>query len=170
MKSEFERIEDDNYQTIDDRCIKALVARSAFYPSQSYVDCCSPNGSGIVKSLQSMGFSARGAPDAFDNEIICDWIVSNPPYKRSIVDKIIYRQLQRIEDSQVDAVAMLLRTGFDHAKTRLPMFGENRYYCGQIKMLFRPKWFEDGDKTPIHNYVWHVWSKGWDSSPRVWYW
>ena len=169
VKSKFERLENDNYQTLDARCVKALVERLSVPYDMSYIDCCAPNGSGIVTHLTSLGFNARGVPDAFADEIVGDWIVSNPPYKRNIVDKIIYRQLQRIVDNQVGTVAMLLRTGFDHAKTRYPMFGGNHRYCGQLKMLFRPKWFEDGDKTPIHNYVWHLWDKNWNKPPQVWY-
>jgi len=169
VRSGRKRLENDDYQTVDHRCIDALVETIKL--QGTCVDVCSPNGSGIIQRLIEKNYKAFGINDAFTDVVFADWIVSNPPYKRNIVDKIICRQLQRIVDNQVIGVAMLLRTAFDHAKTRKNMFVNNQYYAGQIKMLFRPKWFEDGDKTPIHNYVWHIWAKNWVGNyPRVWYW
>src|SRR3990167_3938394 len=163
------RIEYDNYQTIDPRCVLALVS---LIKLSNVVDVCSPNGSGIVELLKFAGVPACGISDAFQDNINADWIVFNPPYKRGIVDRIVQRQLDRIENKEVKGVALLVRTQFDHAKTRWNMFAANTEYAGQIKMLFRPKWFEDGESTPIHNYVWHIWGEYKISGypPRVWYW
>ena len=169
VRSGRERLVDDNYQTIDPRCILALTS---LIKITNAVDVCSPNGSGIVDELQEKGIPACGISDAFEEIVSGDWIVTNPPYQRSIVDKIVNRQIERVESGQVKGLAILVRTQFDHAKTRWGMFAANTSYAGQIKMLFRPKWFEDGESTPIHNYVWHIWGEykivGYPA--RIWYW
>lgn len=154
VHSNYERIADDNYQTIDTRCVHGLVESIGI--SGDIVDCCSPSGSGIVKELNNLLYSARCIGDAF-SDFRCDWIASNPPYKKGVVDNIIKRQIERIEKNDVVGVAMLLRTNFDHAKSRNVLF-EHPLYWGQIKLRFRPYWTEERTASPIHNYVWHVWT------------
>ena len=154
VHSSFDRIEDDNYQTIDKRCVYALG--NAWAISETICDVCSPNGSGILNTLSELGFRGSfGLSDAFA-PVECEWIVSNPPYKRGLVDKIIAAQLDRLGD--VKGVAMLLRNNFAFAKSRWDMFAGNPYYACEIKMLFRPWWSEDRKAQPIHNYVWHIWT------------
>jgi len=174
VRSGHERIANDNYQTVDPRCVQALIETlpNAFHDT-FITDVCSPSGSGIVDYFSTIGWHSSGIPDAFGRVDNYGWVVSNPPYERSKVDKIINRQIERIDSKEVHSVAMLLRTGFDHAKTRVNMFEFNEHYAGQIKMLFRPVWFLDTETTPIHNYVWHIWSNNIfvrHDFPRVWYW
>lgn len=158
VHSNYERIENDDYQTIDKRCVYAL--NDSIRLSSIICDCCSPNGSGIVDTLNELGFYAFGVPDAFQENIDAHFIVSNPPYKRGIVDKIVYAQINRIGvmGSKVKTVAMLLRNNFAFAKSRWNMFEKNPYYAMEIKMLFRPWWSAERKAQPIHNYVWHIWS------------
>lgn len=165
VKSNFERIADDNYQTIDKRCVYALENSIRLWGV--VVDCCSPSGSGIVDTLKELGINAIGVPDAFGH-IVSDWIVSNPPYKRGLVDEIINAQIERI-GTDVNGVCMLLRSNFDFAKSRYKMF-TSPYYYGQIHMMFRPWWSEDRTAQPIHNYVWHIWRLGAAKEPVVKYW
>jgi len=157
VRSNYERIKDDNYQTIDERCIKALIYKYPITTISPIIDVCAPNGSSIVDSLLKQGFKSFGVSDAFMDGIEADWIITNPPYKRNMVDKIIERQIRRIEQKEVFSLAVLLRTSFDHAITRQHLFN-NRYYAGQFKLLFRPYWSEERKASPIHNYVWHIWS------------
>lgn len=168
MHSGYARIANDDYKTIDPRCTYALLQH--FRPRLA-VDVCAPSGSGIVDTLQACGVEAFGAPDAFADDIFSDWIVSNPPYTRGLVDKIIWRQLDRLRAGDVNAVAMLMRWGFDHALTRTKMFAENPLYFGQIKTLFRPQWVEKrpGDKQPFHPFVWHIFMKRLRDWPVVMY-
>lgn len=165
VQSNFPRIADDNYQTVDSRCVRALV--ETINITGEIVDCCSLNGSGIVSFLTYMGYQASGVSDAF---ILFggDWVVSNPPYKRGIVDKIIWAQIKRI-NNPCEGVAMLLRNNFDFAKSRYEMFTHPTYY-GQIHMMFRPWWSESRDAQPIHNYVWHIWRMDAPALPVVHYW
>lgn len=165
VHSNFERRENDHYPTIDPRCVDGLVHYIGI--AGDIVDCCAPSGSGIVDSLTKMEYSARCIPDAF-SDFCCDWIVSNPPYKKGMVDKIIEKQISRIESKETFGVAMLLRTNFDHAKTRKHLFEHPNYY-GQIKLCFRPYWTEDRKHSPIHNFVWHIWSSVTLNNPVVRY-
>lgn len=155
VHSSYARIPDDNYQTIDQRCVDAFLKH--YDPVDSLiVDVCAPNGSGIVERFQELGYNAVGCKDAFMSGIKARWIVTNPPYKKGLVDRIMRRQIKRIKDGEVIAVAALLRTNFDHAKGRTDMF-DSVYYYGQIKMRFRPWWSVERKASPIHNYVWHIW-------------
>ena len=170
VQSGYERIVDDNYQTIDPRCVRALIDTIYISRQARIVDCCAPNGSGIVDQLQNLSYIAYGIEDAFEY-VKSDWIVSNPPYKRGIVDKIIKAQINRL--GETTGVAMLLRNNFDFAKSRYNMFTSPFYY-GQIHMLFRPIWIKPvpGEKKiePIHNFVWHIWKANYPVEPVVKYW
>lgn len=166
VHSNYPRIKDENYQTVDSRCVRALVDSIHISRQLRIIDCCSPNGSGIVDGLTHLDYIAYGVSDAF-GDIYADWIVSNPPYKRELVDKIINAQIGRI--GNVEGVAMLLRNNFDFAKSRYGMF-TTPYYYGQIHMMFRPWWSEDKKAQPIHNFVWHIWRMGAGKEPVVKYW
>lgn len=166
VHSRYKRIQDDNYQTVDPRCVHALA--DTIKLSGKIVDCCSPHGSKLVDALKDYGFkNAIGVGDAF-GFIKADWIVSNPPYRKGLVDAIINAQLNRL--GEVHGVCMLLRNNFDFAKSRWSMFAANPFYYGQIHMLFRPKWFTDDKASPIHNFVWHIWRLGVSGKPVVEYW
>jgi hypothetical protein len=131
------------------------------------VDCCSPSGSGIVTRLTEKGYFCGGVADAF-SDFDCSWVASNPPYNKKVVDKIIWKQVNRLPD--ILGVCMLLRSNFDFAKSRWDLFAGNPYYYGQIHMLFRPYWSENREASPIHNYVWHVWYHKPSDIKRVLYW
>lgn len=171
VRSGHARVKDDNYQTVDPRCVKALIETINIPKTKAIVDCCSPNGSGILQSLSDFEYKNLTGLDLYYQNAWCDWNIFNPPYERNLVDKIILTQIDNLNGGMTkDGVACLLRTGFDHAKTRKPIFKDCKHYAGQIKMLFRPVWFLDTDTTPIHNYVWHIWMKDWCKPPTVWYW
>jgi len=155
VHSNYSRAADDFYPTIDERCIYGFLEH--YQPAGLCVDICAPNGSGIVKTLNECGYRAIGLPDAFADNIRADWIVTNPPYSRPLVDEIITRQIKRVEALEVYGLAILLRANFDFAKSRVSMFSHPTY-AGQIKLRFRPWWSESRKHQPIHNYVWQLWT------------
>lgn len=165
--SNYARVEDDNYQTIDPRCVAALM--DCVQIIGRVVDCCAPSGSKIVEEMTKLGIMATGVSDAL-GDIYADWIVTNPPYKRGLVDQILNRQIERVRCNEVTGFATLMRNNFDFAKSRWDMF-TNTLYAGQVHMMFRPWWSEDKKAQPIHNYVWHIWrnDKAFDL-PVVLYW
>lgn len=154
VHSGYKRAADDHYPTIDERCIYGLLEHVS--PRGLCVDPCAPSGSGIVDTLVKCGYESIGKPDAFA-EFEAGWIVSNPPYKRGVVDTIIRHQINRLVEGEVFGVAMLLRLGFDCAAKRVGMFRDCPFYYGQVRLMFRPWWSESRESSPIHNYVWHVW-------------
>lgn len=167
VHSNFERVEGDFYPTIDERCVYGFLEH--FSPDGLCVDMCAPDGSGIVNTLLDCGIQAECVTDAFQTGIVAQWGVTNPPYDRKVVDKIILRQIERVKRLELWGLAVLLRTNFDHAKSRQVMFKNCPYYHGQIKLLFRPWWSENHDKQPIHNYVWHIWLANNGTRPITYY-
>lgn len=165
--SNYKRLEDDNYKTIDVRCIFGLVEH---FPNLGIVaDPCSRDGSGIVGMLNGIGYTAFGWSDAFcESSTIANWIVTNPPYSRNLVDKIIDRQILRLASNEIEGLAILLRANFDFAKGRREMFSKPLYF-GQIRLRFRPWWTESRKAQPIHNYVWHIWKRSSNEHPIVFY-
>jgi hypothetical protein len=176
MNSGRPRIKDDDYKTVDPRCVLSLLE---YFPlNGKIIDPCSPTGSGITDTLKiAMRFAGKeveGSSDAFSDHK-CDWIVSNTPYKRPLVDQMLNHFINELKWGNVTTgIALLYRTNFDHASTRRIFFRFEPHYYGQIKMMFRPRWFEkhEGDKTPFHNFVWHIWLKeiaSYNSDPIVMY-
>jgi len=154
VHSGYPRFEDDNYQTVDARCVYGFLQH--FQPRGVCIDVCAPGGSGIVDALTECGYDAHGIGDAFVENVNGDWVITNPPYKRGLVDDIVKRQIKRVADKEILGFAALLRSYFDHAKGRAEMF-DSEVYLGQIKLRFRPWWTDERKAVPIHNYVWHVW-------------
>jgi len=167
VKSNYARVPNDYYPTIDPRCVDALL--SCIDIKLKCADVCAPNGSGIVDRLIERGENAICIADAFCDFVPAFWIVTNPPYKRGMVDAIIQRQIERIEKQNLFGLVVLLRSTFDHAKSRACMFADNPFYYGQVKLLFRPWWSDDHKASPIHNYCWHIWKRGRQTRPVVLY-
>lgn len=173
VKSNYPRVPGDYYPTIDPRCVNSLLQCVSIRKDLVIFDVCAPQGSGIIDALQEKGrFNSFCKPDAFEKFIAADWVVTNPPFTRPLVDQIIERQIERVRHNEVSGIACLLRSNFDHAKSRQRIFKDEPLYFGQIKMLFRPLWFKVKKKGPIHNYVWHIWHhslEGRAGSPFVMY-
>ncbi len=165
VHSGYERRADDNYQTLDSRCIDALLA--TWPVTGRIVDCCAPQGSGIVDRLVALGHDAHGAADAF-GDFKADWIVTNPPYKRGLVDEIAEAAIARVRERETQGAAFLMRANWDFAASRAGLF-DRRWYAGQTRMRFRPYWSAERKSSPIHNFVWHVWQST-DGEPVVRYW
>lgn len=165
VKSNFERVAGDFYPTIDTRCVHALV--KSIKIDGPIVDCCAPDGSGIVDELVKLGYRAFGVPDAFA-DISARWVITNPPYSKDIVLKILESQVARVQNLTYWGFASLMRTGFDHGKRYSHLF-KSPFYAGQIKLLFRPWWSENHSQAPIHNFVWHVWEHDTYGGPWVKY-
>lgn len=169
VHSGYERNAEDHYPTIDERCTYALLEH---FPLQGRViDICAPTVSGITQVLRTQGAEVLDWPDAFTpwDYRPTDIIVTNPPYSRPTVDRILDYAKHLVEQETITAAAFLMRTNFDHAQSRKQFF-TTRSYHGQIKLLFRPWWSEERQAHPIHNYVWHIWrARRPAAPPSVWY-
>lgn len=158
VHSNYERRPDDHYPTIDPRCIRALLDT---WDQVRYdiVDCCAPNGSGLIDELRRLGHGTPRCTSTVDLTGETDWIVTNPPYVRGIVDDIAQAIIRKIEDRDVIGAALLMRANWDMAARRTELFASH-LYAGQTRMRFRPWWSEERKAQPIHNYAWHVWMQG----------
>jgi hypothetical protein len=81
-------------------------------------------------------------------------IITNPPY--SVATEFIERALKLTRENG-GLVAMLLRTDFDHAKSRRHLFAENIAFTRKIVLTKRIQWFEDSKSSPSFNHAWFMW-------------
>jgi len=81
-------------------------------------------------------------------------IVTNPPY--GLAEQFIQHAL-RLTCAQKGLVGMLLRTDYDHAKTRRHLFGDCPTFAKKVVLTRRIRWFEDSTGNPSFNHAWFVW-------------
>lgn len=82
-----------------------------------------------------------------------DAIITNPPYE--LATEFIDHALALIAPRGI--VAMLLRTDFDHAKTRSRLFADCPAFAKKVVLTKRIKWFEDSKGQPSFNHAWFIW-------------
>ncbi len=81
-------------------------------------------------------------------------IVTNPPF--GLAEKFIVHALDLMKP-QCGMVAMLLRTDYDHAKTRKYLFAEHPAFAKKLVLTKRIVWFERPGAAPSFNHAWFVW-------------
>jgi hypothetical protein len=67
------------------------------------------------------------------------------------------------------AQAMLLRTDFDHAKTRRHLFGESTSFAKKLVLTKRIRWIEGSTGSPSFNHSWMIWDKQHYGAPSIAY-
>lgn len=87
-----------------------------------------------------------------------DAIITNPPYE--LAQQFIEHAL-RLMEPVGGLVAMLLRTDFDHAKSRSHLFRDCPAFARKVVLVKRILWFDPGPgakgKSPSFNHAWFVW-------------
>lgn len=93
-------------------------------------------------------------------------IITNPPYDIAVefIDRAI-----RLQKAEAGLVAMLLRTDFDHARTRSRLFGDCPSFAKKVVLTKRIKWFEDGKGSPSFNHAWFIWDHQHEGPPTLAY-
>lgn len=134
-------------------------------------------GSGkMVRALQSYSNYVLGS-DIVDGcdflKAVClpdgprwDAIITNPPYESAQV--FICQALTLMKDNR-GLVAMLLRTDFDHAKTRAHLFAEHPAFSKKVVLTKRIRWFEDSKGSPSFNHAWFIWNWRHQGAPTLAY-
>lgn len=91
-----------------------------------------------------------------------DAVITNPPYEyaREFIEKAL---------DIADCVAMLLRTDYDHAKTRSFLFAECPSFAKKVVLTKRIKWFEDSKGQPSFNHAWFIWNSTHSGPPTLAY-
>jgi hypothetical protein len=98
----------------------------------------------------------------------CHCIITNPPY--ALAREFCEHALKLTEPVR-GAVAMLLRTDFDHAKSRTHLFRDCPAFAMKIVLLKRIVWFtEDNGKpkaSPSFNHAWYLWNWSHKGAPTM---
>lgn len=96
-------------------------------------------------------------------------IITNPPYQHAT--EFIEKALDLT--GNVGKVAMLLRTDFDHAKSRFHLFRDHPAFACKLVLTKRIVWFEppkgEKGKSPSFNHAWYVWDWEHDGPPIIKY-
>lgn len=99
-------------------------------------------------------------------------IITNPPYALAcefIWQAICLMRVQKPDGNYTGGlVAMLLRTDFDHAKSRLHLF-ERAQFSKKVVLTKRIKWFEDSKGQPSFNHAWFIWDWRHSGPPTIAY-
>lgn len=125
-------------------------------------------GGKMVSALRSLGYNvfdtdATRGHDFLKDEVDAQWwkdgwvmdaIVTNPPY--GLAQRFIEHAIEYIEPAG-GVVAMLLRTDYDHAKTRQHLFGDCKVFARKVVLTRRIQWFEQKVASPSYNHAWFVW-------------
>lgn len=97
-------------------------------------------------------------------------IVTNPPY--DLAPEFIEQALRLMEPAH-GFVAMLLRTDFDHAKSRAHLFRDCPAFAKKLVLTKRIVWFEPEPgakgKSPSFNHAWFIWDWRHDGPPIIAY-
>ena len=105
------------------------------------------------------GYDFLNPPSA---DYTADAIITNPPYE--FAQQFIQRSLDVCQ-----VVAMLLRTDFDHAKSRQHLFGARPHFAKKIVLTKRIRWFEDSKGSPSFNHAWFIWDWRHKGAPTLAY-
>jgi hypothetical protein len=97
-----------------------------------------------------------------DNSYGCTAVITNPPY--GLAQEFIEHSLKL-----VGLTAMLLRTDFDHAKSRKHLFGDCKPFARKLVLTKRIVWFEPAKASPSFNHAWFIWDRKHEGPPTLAY-
>ena len=99
-----------------------------------------------------------------------DAIITNPPYE--LATEFCEHALKLMEPVG-GLVAMLLRTDFDHAKSRTHLFRDCPAFAKKLVLMKRIAWFveENGrpKASPSFNHAWYIWDWKHEGPPTIGY-
>lgn len=99
-----------------------------------------------------------------------DAIITNPPYE--LATEFCDHALALMEPVS-GLVAMLLRTDFDHAKSRSHLFRDCPAFAKKLVLTKRIVWFEPEPgakgKSPSFNHAWFIWDWKHEGAPTLAY-
>ena len=156
--SGYARIERDAYET-PEWVTLALVPQLPFMNTRTIWEPACGSGK-MLRALRSRGISVYGSDvtDGLDflktTETETDAIITNPPYE--LASEFCTHAIALMQ-SHKGLVAMLLRTDFDHAKTRQHLFGGCPQFAKKLVLTKRIQWFEHSTASPSFNHAWFIW-------------
>lgn len=169
--SGYERKERDLYET-PEWVTHALVNGHVRRVSHVWEPAC---GSGkMVRALGVLDSTVTGTDIVLGYDFLranftpdgCDSIITNPPYE--FATEFIVKALSLMLVPR-GLVAMLLRTDFDHAKTRAYLFADCPQFAKKVVLTKRIKWFEESKGQPSFNHAWFIWDWRHEGRPTMAY-
>jgi hypothetical protein len=175
--SQFERIENDGYLTIDAHWLIPALLRSV--PIEGRVLEPAAGRGHLSLELRRAGIDVTSFDlHRYANPLVHDigvgdirglttlegfaWVITNLPYGEL---KELATHLIGLGVRDRCGVALLVRAEWLFPKARRHLVHEHPHFAGAVMLTARPRWFERGDDDagPRHNFVWAVWS----GTPRV---
>ena len=112
----------------------------------------------MVRALEDNFYTVFGTdlPDDFTEQTTArvEAVITNPPFK--LATQFIETALE-VTKQKEGFVAMLLRTDFDHAKTRQHLFSGCPQFAKKLVLTKRIVWFDKPGAAPSFNHAWFVW-------------
>jgi hypothetical protein len=168
--SGYERKERDCYET-PEWVTRALLPHFPREPDRIWEPACASGK--MVAVLSDIAFTmGTDITDGVDfltcdePRLVYDAVITNPPYK--LATEFIGHALALMQPSS-GFVAMLLRTDFDHAKTRQHLFSCCPMFAKKLVLTKRIRWFEDSTGSPSFNHAWFVWDWKHEGPPTLAY-
>jgi hypothetical protein len=169
-ESGYDRVERDLYET-PEWVTAALLAEGFRKPNVVWEPAC---GSGkMLRMLEMLDAEVYGTDihetgDDFLSLVHspADAIITNPPYE--LATEFVEHALTLAKPS-AGQVMMLLRTDFDHAKTRAGLFAQCPAFAKKIVLTKRIRWFEDSKGSPSFNHAWFIWDHQHNGPPTLAY-
>lgn len=174
--SGYARKERDLYET-PEWATTAVVPHLPFVAFKVWEPAC---GSGkMVAALNAAGVNVVKQTDIHTGADFLKWdqaanhvnaIITNPPYE--LATEFIEHAL-RLMEPVGGVVAMLLRTDFDHAKSRSHLFRDCPAFAKKVVLTKRIMWFEPEPgakgKSPSFNHAWYIWDWKHEGAPTLAY-
>lgn len=186
--SEYARIPDELYQTTPDNidCIATLLD----FNDEVIWECACGDGNiskrlyeitgnvPISSDLRDRGFGVGNVNFLNDDYTLTDhygidqptMIFTNPPYEKrkgekySLAEQFVRKALTLMKPVN-GKVIMFMRTEFDTAKNRKPIFEDHPAYKMKLIVTKRPRWIVGSTGSPRHSYSFYVWDWSHDGSP-----
>ena len=102
--------------------------------------------------------------------LMCNAIITNPPYDQAAE---FCDQALRLMEPEGGIVAMLLRTDFDHAKSRTHLFRDCPAFSKKLVLMKRICWFVEANgkpkASPSFNHAWYIWDWKHEGPPTIGY-
>jgi hypothetical protein len=179
--SEYDRIEDDRYETpawVTRALLRSFpVAQTVYEPSAGtgkMARALLETGRGVwtndIRELEgqcSVGDFLRVRELPLEGQVT---VVCNPPfgYQGLMAVAFIERALNLTYAGQ-GQVCALLKTDFDHGKTRHGLFRDHLAFAGTVVLTDRIRWIEDSTGSPSENHSWFIWDWTWHGPPIIRY-
>ena len=117
-------------------------------------------GGKVARVLSAAGFLVRATDIRDSGDFLmmhddAEAVITNPPYGKAA--EFIAHALARTRRAG-GLVAMLLRTDFDHARSRTHLFGGCKQFSKKLVLTRRIVWFERPGAAPSYNHAWFIWS------------